>query len=196
MDFYFQKEFIETMNDTWKHISATKILQHGKKDAIKKLQRGSRGRLVFFIIMVALNLCLAGYITYHMLSKVAVSDHLLLIFGINTAGYVMYYLIMKSYYVVRFKKATESISWTCWIYIILACLCIVPALIFYSMPHYNKSLSPSESRHLNSECILGIFDGHALWHFASSFGILFTCMVLLTIEDNNTSTPWNQIPVF
>ena len=37
---------------------------------------------------------------------------------------------------------------------------------------------------------------HDVWHFASAQGLLFTMMGLLTLEDNNTSTPWEDIPVF
>ena len=61
---------------------------------------------------------------------------------------------------------------------------------------YNTEISPSESRHLNAECTIGIFDTHDIWHFASAFACFFECMVLLTLEDNNKSTSWNKIPVF
>ena len=48
----------------------------------------------------------------------------------------------------------------------------------------------------NYECILMFFDNHDMWHFTSALGLFFTFMWLLTLEDNNTDTPWEEIPVF
>ena len=103
---------------------------------------------------------------------------------------------MKYYFSVMLEKKSESISWTCWIYIVLLTALASTGVVFYMVKEYNTEISPSESRHLNAECTIGILDTHDIWHFASAFACFFECMVLLTLEDNNKSTSWNKIPVF
>ena len=170
----------------------------GRKCTIKRLRYGSKRRLVLFAFMIVLNLSLACYFAYNMTTthQAKVSNRILLILSINTMVYVLYYIIMKNYYAVYFKRTNECLTWTCWMYIILCLMTIYPALYFYFDRKDQTRISPSESRHLNGECILGIFDSHDMWHFLTSSGVLFAFMALLTIEDNNTSTPWNQIYVF
>ena len=196
--FYFQKSLSEMIKDCWAIVRGANDNGIGRKDTIRRLKYGSKGRLVFFGFMIVLNLSLACYFAYNMTTthQAKVSRRILVILGINTMVYVFYYVIMKNYYVVYFKRTNECLTWTCWMYIILFLLTICPALYFYLDRKDQTLISPSESRHLNGECILGIFDSHDMWHFLTSSGVLFAFMAVLTIEDNNTSTPWNQIPVF
>ena len=140
----------------------------------------------------------------------AVSNVLLGIFGANMAGYAFYYVSMKLYLssstpsccvkiLKRDKiegKKSESISRTCRVYLVLALCFSITAIYFFESRERTSTVSPSRSRHMNSECTFLFFDKHDIWHFFSAFGILFTCMGLLTIEDNNTVTPWEQILVF
>ena len=199
---YFQMNIREAIRATWESVSGIKFLgkEAAAKDALRVLKTGGRGRHTFFLAMIVLNVIVAAYTSYQMATqhRPIVSKHLLVIFGINTLGYTGYYFFMKCYYVVRFERACESISWTCWIYIILSKIFVVTSLVFYiwNLSTGNSSISPSESRLLNEECTLGIYDQHDLWHFSSAFAALFIGMVLLTLEDNNTSTPWKKIPVF
>ena len=149
--------------------------------------------------MAILNFGLAGcYIGKAANSKQdgAVSNVLLRIFCANVAGYAMYYVGMKYYYVKRKKIMSERISWTCWIYTLLAFGFSITGIYFFVHKEKTTLVSPSQSRHMNAECKLLIFDAHDLWHFTSSFALLFTFMALLTLEDNNTATPWNEIHVF
>ena len=168
-------------------------------DYLKQAKTGEKHRHRYFIFMLIINIVTAICFLIQM-SKAndsIVSNYLLFIFGVNTAGYATYYAIMKCYYVYGLKRPSESISWTCWIYIILCVIFGAIGLTFFIF-YQEKSteVSPSESRHLNHECAFWFFDKHDIWHFASAFGILFAFMALLTLEDNNTRTPWNEIPVF
>jgi hypothetical protein len=163
----------------------------------------SYGGLIFFSITTIGNLLLLAFIGYNTYvhtnahSNDAVSNYLLLIYGANATAYGAYYVVMKYYYLVKLPKSTESLTFTCWIHGILSAFTFGMALFFFAgFKEKDTSLSSSESRHLNAECTIWIFDKHDIWHFFSSFGFLFLFMFLLTIEDNNINTPWNEIPVF
>ena len=112
------------------------------------------------------------------------------------ALYVIYYLIMKYYHIYILHRKEESLSWTCWVYFLLGATFAVAGMYFFSIQEKTTLVSPAASRHLNHKCTLWFFDKHDIWHFASAFGLLFTFLALLTIEDNNTATPWKNIPVF
>ena len=112
------------------------------------------------------------------------------------ALYVIYYLIMKYYHIYILDRKEESLSWTCWVYFLLGATFAVAGMYFFSIQEKTTLVSPAASRHLNRKCTLWFFDKHDIWHFASAFGLLFTFLALLTIEDNNTATPWKNIPVF
>ena len=168
-------------------------------EPLKVLKSGSIGRIVFFFLVLITNFMLAGFFIYEMYieNELVVSTYLLIIFGVNTAGYFTYYFTMKYYHRIKFGKSTEAITLTSWIYICMAILFGIIGMMFL-IGHQEKAtkLSPSESRHLNAECTFSFFDKHDIWHFISAFSVLFTFMALLTLEDNNTSTPWNEISVF
>ena len=127
-----------------------------------------------------------------------VSEVLLIIFGANMALYAIYYVGMKYYYAIQKKTHSETISTTCKIYIILATIFSLSALYYFKYLAQEKTttVSPSQSRHLNRDCEILFFDRHDIWHFASGLGLLFVFMTLLTLEDNNTVTPWREIHVF
>ena len=125
-----------------------------------------------------------------------ISKNLLVLFGGNMAVYVMYYILNKYYHAIRDKNYNETITWLCWMYIILCIICLGVGFKYFTASQKDKSKSPSMSRNLNEECTIWFFDNHDIWHFASAFGIFFAFMALLTMEDNNTMVPWNEIPVF
>ena len=167
-------------------------------------KRVSVGRGIFFTVMITTNLILQVYMVYYTFAHAVhggavhgVSNYLLLIFGFNTLGYVAYYIIMKCYFVIKLKNPTESLTFTCLIYLFLAAVTWFIAIYFFiNFNEKDTTMSGAESRHLNSECTIWFFDKHDLWHFFSSWAIFFSCMALLTLEDNNVSTPWSEIPVF
>ena len=72
----------------------------------------------------------------------------------------------------------------------------VVGLYYFKSLERDSNISPAKSRELNKECTFSIFDKHDVWHFSSAFGLFFTFMVTLTMEDNNTDTLWEDIPVF
>ena len=199
---YFQKNFRLAMKEIFCSTGAEEKSQRSARNTAKQLKHGSTGRTIFFAVMASINLIVAAYFLYSMweADNSVVSNYLLFIFGINMFGYGINYAIMKCYYVIKLKRPTESITFTCWIYIALTIIFMAIGMVFFKLvkSYQEKTtlISPSESRHLNAECTLWFFDKHDLWHFASAFGLLFMCMTLLTMEDNNTSTPWEEIPVF
>merc|ERR1712240_403617 len=119
-----------------------------------------------------------------MSKDVVVSDFLLFLFGANYIVYAIYYGLSKYYYVLKIGRATESLTFTCWIYILLSTIFWISGLYFFVSKQKKTGLSSSESRHLNSECMFWFFDYHDVWHFASALAIFFQFMVLLTLEDN------------
>eukprot|EP01126_Amoeba_proteus_P061216 TRINITY_DN8195_c0_g1_i2.p1 TRINITY_DN8195_c0_g1~~TRINITY_DN8195_c0_g1_i2.p1 ORF type:complete len:213 (-),score=70.78 TRINITY_DN8195_c0_g1_i2:187-825(-) len=59
------------------------------------------------------------------------------------------------------------------------------ALYFFIQPCSNKSLTPYDSRALNSECVVGDFyDYHDVWHFASAVALLTTCLIFFHLDLN------------
>ena len=212
VDTYFQNNFKLGMRVIWDSIAGRRSPDKetsqdiGEKETSRKLKTGGKRRMVFFMMMGIMNICLATYFLYHMwkandsivqLVHHGASSDILLIFCANMVGYAVNYAIMKCYYVTHLKRSSESITWTCWIYIILATIFGGIGLTFFiKFQEKITNISPSESRHVNADCILWFFDTHDIWHFASAFTLLFTFMALLTLEDNNTSTSWKDIPVF
>ena len=198
IDMYFQKNFRLAMQEIFFSRSDSKP-EATYEDYKKELKAGSTARLIFFIVMGVLNLLLAIFFLYKMsnANDSIVSNYLLVVFGINMLGYAINYAIMKCYYVLKMKNSAESITFTCWIYIALTAIFGAVGMVFFKLYQEKTTLiSPSESRHLNDECTFWFFDKHDVWHFCSAFGLLFIFMTLMTLEDNNTSTPWNEIPVF
>ena len=201
---YFKNSFCQAMRVAWRSISGDKlpgkqsIRNIFKKETVMVVKTGGTFRQICFFMMSVMNMGLAGFVAYEMsqTDNSFVSNYLLYIFGANTAGYSIYYMAMKCYFAFKLKNMSESISLTCWIYIVLCTISGVTAVVYFNMMEKDTEISPSESRHLNAACTFGIFDKHDTWHFASAFAVFFAYMILLTLEDNNTSTPWSNIPVF
>ena len=145
------------------------------------------------------NILVAAFILYEMAlaDDSVVSNYLMLVFGVNMFGYMIYYMIMKCYYVVNKKNSSEPLTFTSWIYILLTAIFLVISMYYFKgFQEKSTNISPSESRHLNDDCTVWIFDKHDIWHFTGAFGLLFMFMSILTLEDNNSSTSWTKIPVF
>ena len=160
---------------------------------------GQKSRVVIFIFILLINFILVvRYVNtaYDEENYADCSQALLVIFVANMAGYAVYYVGMKYYYALWKKIDSELISWTCWMYIVLAFGFSITGIYFFDQKEKTTRVSPSLSRHMNANCRLLIFDAHDLWHFTSAFGLLFTFMALLTLEDYNAATPWDDINVF
>lgn len=71
------------------------------------------------------------------------------------------------------------------------------AVAYFASNVTDWTLTPAESRALNSECnIAGFFDDHDTWHLLSAYGLFFTLMFLLSLDDDLTLVPRCQIAVF
>lgn len=204
---------------------------------------GYRSRSGFFMFVLIANFIIAIWQATRVrdarLTKKdgAVSNVLLLVFGMNMVLYVTYYMIMKNYYAYvcrsaspekdagpcddqkekdpnesssrsyeakgenshgdrKAKESNEKITWYCWLYFFLAFIFMASSLHFFQIQERTTTVTPAQSRNMNQECTLKIFDAHDIWHFLSALGILFTLLTVLTIEDNNTNTPWSKLHVF
>ena len=175
-----------------------KMYLQGDKDLREKWYSDPRKRraLIIFLMIanVVLTIVFACRSFYNKDS--VISKNLLALFGGNMAIYVMYYILNKYYHAIRDKNYNETINGLCWMYITLCIICLGVGFSYFTASQKDKSKSPSMSRNLNEECTMWFFDNHDIWHFASAFGIFFAFMALLTMEDNNTTVPWNEIPVF
>ena len=90
----------------------------------------------------------------------------------------------------------ESINSRCVVYFILAMVLSLVGAVYFIKELKSTSKSPAQSRNLNAACEFLFFDNHDIWHFASAGGLFFMFMALLTLEDNNSETPWEEITVF
>ena len=140
-----------------------------------------RFRFQFVVAFLIVNLLITVFIF--------LSDDLpeifLVIFVTNFFLYLAYYLFMK-------LRAKEMPCASCWTFLALSILCAIPALCFYANKVKVTQVSASESKMANEDCLPGLnfFDNHDLWHFLSSFGLFFSLMFLLTLDDDISD--WNQ----
>ena len=134
------------------------------------------------------------YVMEH--SKSTVSIYVMAIFAFNMTGYATRYIITKVYYAKWRKLRSETLTWTCLVYLVLWAITAVVGLYYFAQPQKSSHDSPSVSRHFNQECTVFFFDKHDIWHFLSSSALFFCFMFLLTLDDNNTCTPWRDMPVF
>jgi len=198
LDMYFKGNLIETL----KELCRMKDPYPRMKIEFFDIENGARKRDIFYVLMIILNLFLAILVIVHYYviedDRSRVSFYIMGIFSFNMTGYAVRYITTKLYYAKMKKMPSETLSWTCLVYILLWASTAMVGLYFFAFIPQQKSFrgSPSESRHFNQECYFLFFDAHDMWHFASSASLFFCFMILLTLEDNNTCTPWHDIPVF
>ena len=94
------------------------------------------------------------------------------------------------------RKPHERVSNLSFFYFVFSLASIIVGVLFFVKELKNSAMSPAESRDLNDECIVFFFDNHDLWHFFSAAGLVSLFMMVLTLEDDNMETPWEEIPVF
>lgn len=84
-----------------------------------------------------------------------------------------------------------------WITAVLMVLCWIPALYFFGQGLTDWQKTPAESRNGNNNCIVvDFFDSHDVWHFLSAFGVFFSFVTIMTVDDDIMNRSRNSIPVF
>ena len=147
----------------------------------------SRKRLIFVSILEGVNLI---FIVYGAVTSPNISTYLLFIFITNLLVYTVYYISMKTYH-------KEKIRGPPIVYSILAVLCWVPALYFFTAIKSSSLVTPAESRNLNEECaVLDLYDNHDIWHIFSAGGLFFSYMMILTLDDGLFYTRREEIHIF
>ncbi|KAG7295643.1 hypothetical protein JYU34_021921 [Plutella xylostella] len=119
-----------------------------------------------------------------------VFSHLLLVLMSNLFLYTLFYIVMK-------LLSGERIRWYSWVFIALTYSTWFTSSYFYLDQSTNWALTPAESRRSNRQCsLLQLYDSHDIWHFLSSIAMFFSFIMYLTIDDNLSDTPRNDIMVF
>ncbi len=161
-----------------------------------KCESKYRRSCVRTVLVLLFNIVLCFVILW--LRKPGVSRYILMIILANMMMYVAYYVYMKCYYRCRCSDylPNEGLRLTSLVYVLISGIFAGIALYYFTTERKKSAYSPAESRNLNFECEVGIFDSHDMWHFCSSFGLLFMFMFILTLEDNNVAEKRKNMPVF
>lgn len=87
---------------------------------------------------------------------------LLFLFLANVAMYLNFYLAMK-------RLTGERLTWPTRIFMLLACVFMLPALYFFGSEVKNSEIGAALSKEINQPCFEGLnyFDNHDIWHFLS-----------------------------
>jgi len=108
----------------------------------------------------------------------------------STSGKIISISLVKTYMnIIRLRKEkwreNEGIRVITMIYLTMSLMFMVGACYFFVKELKTSAGTPAESRNLNDNCALLIFDNHDLWHFLSAAGLYQHFMFLLTLEDYN-----------
>ena len=87
---------------------------------------------------------------------------LLFLFLANVSMYLGFYLAMK-------KMTGERLTWPTFIFMILACAFMAPALYFFGAKVKSTRAGAALSKEVNQDCFgtFNYFDNHDVWHFLS-----------------------------
>ena len=185
LDLYFKGDLLETI----KEVCGMTRDQPKMNIAFFDTETGASRRDIYYLLMIILNAALALFFIvdfYAMkISRSVISIYLMAIFALNMTAYATRYVFTKMYYSKWKKRTSESLSWTCCIYIIIWATTAVIGIYFFVQPEKRPENSPSMSRNLNQECTILFFDYHDIWHMISSTSLFFCFMILITLEDNN-----------
>ena len=147
------------------------------KEVCKKKKNDPQSLVKAFLVIL-INVIVSCIVAFY-LQKPGVSRYLLAILMLNMAMYIIYYITMKLYYFYRSINCypKEGLRKTTIAYLIMALIFASLAVYYFKlMVRKKSSVSPAESRNLNAECEILIFDSHDLWHFFSGASIFFTFM--------------------
>jgi len=130
------------------------------------------------VLLVLANFINIGFALYGAIFQPeSFPNHLLFVFLGNLALYVLYYITMKAIHREKFTRSS-----ICFLFLSLI-FWILSAIFFYQEVK-SYEVQPAISRTLNRECILfDTYDEHDIWHLLSSFGLFFSFLSILTIDD-------------
>ncbi|UJR37709.1 hypothetical protein I4U23_030404 [Adineta vaga] len=117
-------------------------------------------------------------------------NHLLFVFLGNLALYLCYYIVMKKIHHEHFTLFSVAI-------LVLSLCFWASSLVFFYNEVKSYEIQPALSRTLNQRCILlQTYDAHDVWHILSSFGLFFSFLSILTIDDGIRKKPRREIAAF
>lgn len=117
-------------------------------------------------------------------------NHLLFVFLANLALYLIYYIVMK---VIRREHFTRFAV----IFLFLSLCFWTSSLYFFFNEVKSYEVQPAISRTYNQYCILlNTYDAHDVWHLLSSFGLFFSFLSILTMDDGLSSRLRTSITAF
>ena len=91
----------------------------------------------------------------------------------------------------------EKMTILCKCFLTIAMFFWIPALYFFYQEVKDYEIQPAASRQYNQSCLLfNTYDVHDIWHFLSSFGLFFSFMGIMTIDDDIRDKPRSEISVF
>ncbi|XP_011403694.2 PREDICTED: SID1 transmembrane family member 2-like isoform X4 [Amphimedon queenslandica] len=83
------------------------------------------------------------------------------------------------------------------IYLSMSVAFWLAGFVFYTQEVTNWLDSPAVSRNNNKECFLfGFYDTHDMWHICSAFGIFFSFLLMMTLEDHVEFKKRSEIRVY
>ncbi|GAU88888.1 hypothetical protein RvY_01506 [Ramazzottius varieornatus] len=135
----------------------------------------SRYVIATLVLTVNMGFAVAGPI----LGGVDFASHLLFILQGNLFVYAVFYLVKKR------LSENEKLSIGSLIYFLLAQPAWIAGMYFFVAGLTDWKVSPAISREGNKDCFLyNFYDEHDVWHMLSAFGLYFTFMFLLTLDDD------------
>ncbi|CAF0800479.1 unnamed protein product [Adineta ricciae] len=117
-------------------------------------------------------------------------NHLLFVFLGNLALYLVYYIIMKMIHREHFTRFSI-------LFLVLSTCFWASSLDFFYSEVKSYEVQPAISRALNQKCmLLDTYDAHDIWHLLSSFGLFFSFLSILTIDDGVQTKPRKALAAF
>ncbi len=130
------------------------------------------------MILVTANFINIGFALYGAIFQPeSFPNHLLFVFLGNLALYLLYYILMKIIHRETFTLFSKFA-------LLLSVFFWGSSLYFFYDEVKSYEVQPAISRTLNQECmLLETYDAHDIWHLLSSFGLFFSFLSILTIDD-------------
>jgi hypothetical protein len=130
------------------------------------------------IILVAANCVNIAFALYGAIFQPeSFPNHLLFVFLGNLAVYLIYYIIMKAIHRENFTRFSK-------LFLLLSMCFWGSSLYFFYTEVKSYEVQPAISRTYNRACIVfDTYDHHDIWHLLSSFGLFFSFLSILTIDD-------------
>lgn len=143
------------------------------------------------VILIAANLGNIGFALFGAITQPeSFPNHLLFVFLGNLVLYLTYYIIMKIIHREAFAVTT--------IVCLTLSVCFGAASLYFFYDEVKSyEVKPAISRTYNQNCILfKTYDAHDVWHLLSSFGLFFSFLSNLTIDDGVRKKPRKELAAF